>query len=119
MGLSLWRSLRLGAEGRLEWIGLITQGLAFDNLDGREPATAAWMVHDRLGILPTPRWLAAREGLIDLRVRLALEAAVPAGDAALAGWGVEGYRGDREMWGDGALGVARRGMLERIERAGR
>ena len=101
MGLHLWRNLRAGAEGRLEWIGLITQGFAFDNLDGREP-TAAFMIHDQLGVMPTPRWLTAREGLLDLRVRLALERAVPVGDPALGGWGMEGYGKDRELREGGA-----------------
>ncbi len=115
MGLHLWRNLRAGAEGRLEWIGLITQGFAFDDLDGREPSAVAWLVHDRLGPMPTPRWLAAREGLLDLRIRLALEKAVPQGDPALALWAAEGYGEDRGRWEDAALEGARRGMLERLE----
>jgi hypothetical protein len=118
MGLHLWRSLRAGAEGRLEWIGNITQGFAYDNLDGREPANVAWMIHDRLGPMPTPRWLAAREGLLDLRIRLALEKAVPAGDPALAVWGTEGYGSDRGRWSEAALTEARRAMLEQLK-AGR
>lgn len=116
MGLHLWRNIMLGAAGRLEWIGLFTQGFAFDNLDGREPSPSAWLVHSRLGILPAPRWLAAREGLLDARVRLALEKAVPPGDPALAGWSVDGYRIDRERWSDEALAASRAAMLERIER---
>ncbi len=115
MGLSLWRNLRAGAAGRLEWIGLITQGFAFDDLDGREPGTGAFLVHDRLGILSTPRWLTAREGLLDLRIRLALEAAVPPGDPALAAWPAEGYGKDQGRWDDAALEGARRVMLERLE----
>jgi hypothetical protein len=116
MGLHLWRNLRAGAEGRLEWIGLITQGFAFDDLDGREPSATAWLVHDRLGLLPTPRWLAAREGLLDARIRLALEAAAPAGDAAPGEWTEEGYGTDRARWDDAALSAARARMLERLER---
>ncbi|MFT3767015.1 MAG: hypothetical protein QM820_16075 [Minicystis sp.] len=119
MGLHLWRSIRAGIEGRLEWIGLITQGFAFDNLDGREPANSAWLVHERLGPMPTPRWLAAREGLTDLRVRLALEQAVPDTDPALASWPIEGYGKDRERWTDGALDAARAAMLERLAQIAR
>jgi hypothetical protein len=119
MGLHLWRNLRAGAAGRLEWIGLITQGFAFDDLDGREPGAGAFLVHDRLGILPTPRWLTAREGLLDLRIRLALEAAVPPGDPALAGWTAEGYGKDRGRWDDAKLEGVRRGMLERLAGVGR
>jgi hypothetical protein len=114
MGVQLWRGVRAGVEGRLQWIGMITQGFAFDDLDGREPATSAWLVHDRLGAMPTPRWLSAREGLVDLRVRLALEAAVPAGDAALAVWPAEGYGKDRERWSEAALDAARAAMLARL-----
>jgi hypothetical protein len=116
LGLHLWRNLRAGAEGRLEWIGLITQGFAFDDLDGREPANGAWVVHDRLGVLPTPRWLSAREGLLDLRIRLALEKAVPPGDPALATWPPEGYGKDGGAWTDAALTAARAAMLIRIGR---
>ena len=114
--LQLWRDLRAGAEGRLEWIGLITQGFAFDDLDGREPSAVAWMIHDRLGLMPTPRWLAAREGLLDARLRFALEAAVPAGDPMLAIWPVDGHGSDREHWSDAALTASRRAMLERLEK---
>ncbi len=116
MGLHLWRNVRAGAEGRLEWIGLITQGFAFDDLDGREPSTVAWMVHDRLGLMPTLRWLAAREGLLDARLRLALEAHVPAGDPSLATWTMEGYGADCDRWSEAALAAARLVMLERIEK---
>lgn len=116
LGLHLWRNLRAGAQGRLEWIGLITQGFAFDNLDGREPANGAWVVHDRLGIMPTPRWLAAREGLLDLRVRLALEKAVPPGDPTLEVWAMEGYGKDAGRWTEAALSAARGAMLARLGR---
>ncbi|APR82235.1 Hypothetical protein A7982_07584 [Minicystis rosea] len=117
MGLHLWRSIRAGVEGRLEWIGLITQGFAFDNLDGREPANGAWLVHDRLGLMPTPRWLSAREGLIDLRIRLLLDKVIPEPDPVLATWPIEGYGKDRDRWTDAALTAARNGMLERLIRA--
>jgi hypothetical protein len=112
MGIHLWRDLRAGAEGRLEWIGAITQGFAFDDLDGREPSNGAFLIHDRLGVLPTPRWLTAREGLLDLRVRLALEKAAPAGDAALGIWEAGGD--GPSLWTDEALDGARRAMLERM-----
>ncbi|MFH1569106.1 MAG: hypothetical protein ABIL09_14020, partial [Gemmatimonadota bacterium] len=114
MGLRIWRSLQLGAAGRLQWIGLFTQGFAFDNLDGREPSVSCFLVHDRLGVLKTPEWLAAREGLLDLRLRLALEAAAPAGDPALGSWRVEGYRQDEVEWTDARLDAVRRQMLERL-----
>jgi hypothetical protein len=117
MGLHLWRSLKLGAEGRLEWIGMITQGFAFNNLDGREPSPSAWVVHEALGPLPTPRWLAAREGLLDLRIRLALEAAVPADDPALQSFSLEGYRADQDRFPDEILAAIRAAMLERLGRA--
>jgi hypothetical protein len=116
MGLHLFRNLRAGAEGRLEWIGVLTQGFAFDNLDGRESAPEAWVVHDRFGVLPTPRWLAAREGLLDLRIRLALEAKVPKDDPALALFTMEGYGADKEKWSDAALTAAQKAMLERLDR---
>ncbi len=116
MGVHLWRGIRAGVEGRLEWIGLITQGFAFDNLDGREPANVAWLAHDKFGPMPTPRWLAAREGLVDLRVRLALEARVAPGDPALGAWKEEGYGTDREAWPPAALDAARAVMLERLSR---
>ena len=45
MGLHLWRSLKLGVQGRMEWIGLFTQGFAFYNLDGREPSKSCFLVH--------------------------------------------------------------------------
>lgn len=114
LGLRLFQDLRAGAEGRLEWIGIITQGFAFNNLDGRESSPSAWVVHDRLGVLPTPRWLAAREGLLDLRIRLALEAAVPGGDPALALFPPESDGKDRLP--DGALSAARRAMLQRLDK---
>jgi hypothetical protein len=114
LGLRLFQDIRAGVEGRLEWIGIITQGFAFDNLDGRESSPSAWVVHDRFGVLPTPRWLAAREGLLDLRIRLALEAAVPAGDPALALLPATSDGKDRPS--DRALSAARRAMLQRLDR---
>jgi hypothetical protein len=114
LGLHLFQDIRAGAEGRLEWIGAITQGFAFNNLDGRESSPSAWVVHDRLGVLPTPRWLAAREGLLDLRIRLALDAAVPAGDPALALFPAESAGNDHPT--DGALTAARRAMLQRLDK---
>jgi hypothetical protein len=114
MGLELWRSMKLGVEGRLEWIGVNTQGFAFNNLDGREPARGAFLVHDKLGVLSTPRWLAAREGLLDARLRLALEAAVPKGDPALATWTTDGYRTDEAKWTEVDLEGARQKMLDRL-----
>jgi hypothetical protein len=114
LGLHLFQDIRAGAEGRLEWIGIITQGFAFDNLDGRESSPSAWVVHDRLGVLPTPRWLAAREGLLDLRIRLALDAHVPAGDPALSLFPAESSSKDRPS--DGALTTARRAMLQRLDK---
>jgi hypothetical protein len=116
MGIQLWRNIRAGAEGRLEWIGLITQGFAFDDLDGREPANASFLVHDRLGPMPTPKWLAAREGLLDLRIRLALEQKVGEGDPALRSWIEDGYGKDQGAWTPAALDAARRAMLERLAR---
>lgn len=114
MGLRLFEDLRAGAEGRLEWIGILTQGFAFNNLDGRESSPSAWVVHDRLGVLPTPRWLAAREGLLDLRIRLLLEATVPREDPALALFPADSH--GRGADSEEALSAARRGMLQRLEK---
>ncbi len=114
LGLDLFQDIHAGAEGRLEWIGIITQGFAFNNLDGRESSPSAWVVHDRFGVLPTPRWLAAREGLLDLRIRLLLEATVPAGDPSLASLPAEAA--PQARLSDGALSAARRAMLQRLDR---
>jgi hypothetical protein len=119
LGIDLLRQIRAGASGRIEWIGSITQGFAFDDLDGREPSTGAFVVHDRLGPMPTPRWLAAREGLLDLRIRLALEKVAPPGDPALDVWPPAPERSDRATWTASALDAARRAMLDRIERGAR
>jgi hypothetical protein len=72
------------------------------------------MIHDRLGPMPTPRWLGAREGLLDLRIRLALEKVVPEDDPSLAGWSMGGYGRDHDRWIDAALAEVRRAMLERL-----
>jgi hypothetical protein len=114
MGVALWRSIQLGAKARLEWIGMLTQGFAFHNLDGREPFVGAWLVHSRLGIMPTPRWLTAREGASDARIRFALEAAAAPAADAVAPWPLEGYRRDR--FSDEALDRMRLAMLAAAER---
>ncbi|MFO0757465.1 MAG: hypothetical protein U0359_13290 [Byssovorax sp.] len=117
LGVHLWRNIKAKAAGRLEWIGLFTQGFAFDNLDGREASPSAFLVHEKLGILETPRWLAAREGLFDVRVRLALEAKVPASDPALSTWTMEGYGEDGARFPDAVLDAQRAAMLERLGKA--
>ena len=114
MGLRLWRSMRLGASGRLQWIGLFTQGFAFHNLDGREPSRSCFLVHDQLGVLATPVWLATREGLLDLRLRLALEQLAPDDDPTLQLWTVEGYKQDEAQWPDHRLDSVRRQVLQRL-----
>lgn len=114
MGLRLWRSMQLGAAGRLQWIGLFTQGFAFHNLDGREPSRSCFLVHDRLGVLVTPVWLATREGLLDLRLRLALEQLAPTDDPVLKLWSVDGYKQDEALWPDRRLSDVRRQVLERL-----
>ncbi|MBK8259070.1 MAG: hypothetical protein IPK82_41235 [Polyangiaceae bacterium] len=73
MGVDLFSMIQLGVKGRLEWIGLYSQGFAFNDLDGREPSFGMFVAHSQLGPLPTPRWFALREGLIDARVLLALQ----------------------------------------------
>jgi hypothetical protein len=113
-GLHLWRGIALGAEGRMNWIGMYTQGFAFYNLDGREPSMGCFLVHDRLGVLPTPNWLSTREGLLDARLRLTLEKYAPKGDPALDLWKTEGYKTDKERWTTAELDRARAGMLARI-----
>ena len=114
MGLRLWRSMQLGAAGRLQWIGLFTHGFAFHNLDGREPSRSCFLVHDQLGVLVTPVWLATREGLLDLRLRLALEQLAPADDPVLKLWSVDGYKQDEGQWPDTRLSNVRRQVLERL-----
>ncbi|MFB3891370.1 MAG: hypothetical protein ACE15C_05025 [Phycisphaerae bacterium] len=115
IGLQLWRQIQAGVEGRLESQGMLVYGFAFDELDGREPSRNCFGVHKDLGLLKTPRWIAAREGLIDLRVRLALEKLAPAGDPALALWKTDGYAKDRKDWTDGKLDQTRQAMIKRIE----
>jgi hypothetical protein len=113
-GYYLWRQIKLGAEGRLDWIGFNTQGFAFDNLDGREPASANFAVHSRYGVLSTPNWLSRREGLLDCRIRLALEAVAKPGDPALALWTTEGYRAEVANWTEAKLAECRTGMIKRL-----
>ena len=113
-GILLWQQISNGMEGRMEWIGNFVQGFAFHNLDGREPADCKFHIHRDFGMLPTPGWISAREGLLDLRIRLALEAAVPADDAALKAWSRdEGYR-DAAVWTNERLQAARITMLKRL-----
>lgn len=114
-GHGLFRALELGVEGRVEWIGMLAQGMAFDNLDGRSAADAAWVVHDKLGIMPTPAWLSSREGLYDLRARLALGKLAAKDDPALALWPADApFRHDPENLPDRQLANARAAMLERL-----
>jgi len=115
MGLRIWRSMKLGAEGRMEWIGLFTQGFAFYNLDGREPSKSNFLVHSELGVLKTPLWLSNREGLLDLRLRLTLEKLAQANDPVLKMWNVEGYRKDAGKWTEERFNKARTAMIRRIE----
>jgi hypothetical protein len=115
MGADLHRQIRLGAAGRLEWIGVYTQGFAFHDLDGREPSYGMFVVHDRLGVLPTPRWLSLREGLLDARIRLALDGVLAPGEAAPA-WPAE-YPADPAKWPDGALEAARMEAVRRLAAA--
>ena len=115
LGLHLWRNMRIGVEGRLEWIGVFTQGFAFHNLDGREPSRCCFLIHRDLGALKTPMWLSAREGLLDARIRLSLEQVAPASDPALRLWTIDGYNKDREKWNDAAMEKARLAMLKRLE----
>lgn len=114
MGLRLWRSLKLGAAGRLQWIGMITQGFAYHNLDGREPSRSSFLVHRRYGAMPTPDWLAAREGLLDLRLRLTLEQLAPPDDPVLALWTVEGYGQEEAQWSEARLDEVRQRTLARL-----
>jgi hypothetical protein len=114
-GVGLWRSIQVGVEGRLEWVGTLTNGFAFYDFDGRSASGAAWRVHSRYGLLETPKWLASREGLTDLRVRLALEAKAPKGDPALGLWTTEGYSFRGGEWPAAKLDETRKAMLERLE----
>ncbi|MFC1451717.1 hypothetical protein ACFLSJ_00045 [Verrucomicrobiota bacterium] len=114
LGLQLWRQIRLGVEGRMCWIGFFAQGFAFHNLDGREPAYACFAVHRNFGVLKTPLWLGTREGLLDLRVRLALERLCPEDDPILGLWPEEGYLQDAGQWPDERLDDVRTAYLKRI-----
>jgi hypothetical protein len=114
MGADLFSMTRLGIAGRLEWIGLYSQGFAFHDLDGREPSFGMFVAHGRLGPLPTPRWLALREGLIDARLLLALEKRFGPGAAAAAGFPTD-YPADPAKWPDSALEKARAEALRRLE----
>ncbi|MEZ4312536.1 MAG: hypothetical protein R3F14_31290 [Polyangiaceae bacterium] len=115
MGSDLYWMIAAGASGRLEWIGLYSQGFAFDDLDGREPSYGMFVAHDRLGPLPTPRWLAMREGLIDARLMLAL--AAKHGPTALREAGYpDSYPADPEKWTDDLLARARAAAIRALER---
>jgi hypothetical protein len=119
IGLGLWREIQIGIEGREEWIGIFTQGFAFNNLDGREPSSSCFLMHSKFGVLKTPLWLGGREGLLDVRLRLALEKAVPADDPVLKLWAVEGLRKDREKWSDAELDKVRVATLEKLDATAR
>jgi len=119
IGLGLWREIQIGIEGREEWIGIFTQGFAFNNLDGREPSSSCFLMHSKFGVLKTPLWLGGREGLLDVRLRLALEKAVPADDPVLKLWTVEGLRKDRDKWSDAELDKVRVATLERLDATAR
>lgn len=116
MGADLYAMIRLGVAGRLEWIGLYSQGFAFDDLDGREPSQGMFVAHGRLGPLPTARWLAFREGLIDARLMLALERRFGPDAPAAAGFPAD-YPADPARWPDSALERARAEALRRLEEA--
>ncbi len=114
-GHGMWRALGIGVEGRLEWIGLISNGMAFDNFDARTAADVAWQVHDKFGVMPTPAWISSREGLYDLRARMTLEKAAKADDPALKLWSDAGaYTFDRGAWNDEQLEESRAAMLLRL-----
>ncbi|MCW8133410.1 MAG: hypothetical protein KIS92_23910 [Planctomycetota bacterium] len=115
LGLHLWRGFTLGAEGRMQWIGLYTQGFAYHNLDGREPSYPCFFVHSKFGALKTPMWLSVREGLLDARIRYTLEAAAKPGDPALAAWSTDGYKTDEPKWTDAELDKTRLTMLKRLQ----
>ncbi|MBA3708424.1 MAG: hypothetical protein H0W83_06370 [Planctomycetes bacterium] len=114
-GIDLWRQIKLGCEGRVDWIGNYTQGFAFSNLDGREPSSAFFAVHRDLGVLKTPGWLALKAGMLDLRLRLALEQVAPADDPALQLWKADGYRTDESTWTSAEMDRVRAAMLKRLQ----
>ncbi len=114
MGLHIWRGIQLGVKGRMQWIGLFTQGFAFHNLDGREPSHSCFLVHRELGALKTPNWLGVREGLLDARIRLTLESVAPKNDASLKTWNIDGYKKDQSTWTNAKLEESRLAMIKRI-----
>jgi hypothetical protein len=113
-GLHLWRQITLGCEGRVDWIGFNTQGFAFHNLDGREPAAANFAAHSKFGVLKTPSWLSRREGLLDCRLRLALEQLAPAEDPVVKMWTTDGYCQDDAQWSNAKLETIRVAMIKRL-----
>lgn len=113
MGADLVSMIHLGASGRLEWIGLYSQGFAFDDLDAREPSFGMFAVHDRLGLFPTPRWLSLREGLLDARLRLALEKQGPRAALPTPSWPSD-YPADAARYPDSALDSARAEALRAL-----
>lgn len=113
MGADLVTQIHFRVSGRLEWIGLYTQGFAFDDLDAREPSYGMFVVHDKLGVLPTPRWLSLREGLFDARVRLALEK-VAAQTTPGPSTGPTDYPADPAKWPDATLETTRVDALRRL-----
>jgi len=115
-GIHLWREIQLGVEGRMDWIGVFTQGFAFNNLDGREPSYPCFLIHKERGVLKTASWLSGREGLLDLRIRLALEKFAPKDDPVLKLWSVDGYKTevDQKKWSDVELDTTRAAMIKRL-----
>jgi hypothetical protein len=114
MGLNLWRSIKLGVEARVNYIGMHMEGLGFYNLDAREPHLGCLMVHDKLGVLKTPQWLATRDGLLDTRLRLTLEKLAQKDDPVLKLWSVDEYRTDTAKWPLKEQERVRTAMLKRI-----
>jgi hypothetical protein len=114
VGLNLWRSIKLGVEMRVNYVGMHAEGMAFYNLDGREPHYGCLMVHEKLGVLKTPQWLATREGLLDARLQLTLETMAPKDDPALKLWSIENYRTDAAKWPPHELERTRQAILKRI-----
>ncbi|MBA2481515.1 MAG: hypothetical protein H0V44_12695 [Planctomycetes bacterium] len=113
--IDLWRQIKLGCEGRVDWIGNYVQGFAFSNLDGREPSSAFFAVHKDFGVLKTPGWLELKDGMLDLRLRFALEKLAPAGDPSLDLWKAEGYRTDQAKWTGAEMDRVRSAMLKRLQ----
>jgi hypothetical protein len=115
-GLHLWRSMRYGVEGRIDYAANWVSGFAFHNLDGREPALSSFAVHSKFGTLKAPMWLAQREGYLDCRIRLTLEGMTKPDDPTLNTWTIDvaTYRTDEADWSVARLQKTRRLMLERI-----